>query len=149
VDKLDLILDPSHADFKQLESEITQYLLSLENVSYQQSKTAPPPGTLQPVDAETVRIAVELATAMIEFVTAIALIVSQVRASSPKSSGTSLRLRVKDLDLSLPASDTTIKKFLASLTQPQPPPHDQPSPSRKAAQAKSTRKRKPRASRRK
>jgi hypothetical protein len=140
VDKLDLVLDPSNPDFRQVESEITQYLQSLEKVSYQQSKTSPAPGTLHPVDAETVRISVELVTSLVSFITAIALIVSQVRASSPKTTGPSVRLRVKDLELSLPASEGTVKKFIASLTSPPKKQGTRQSSSKKPSSKKKRRK---------
>jgi len=123
MEEVTLTLDRTQPDFKVLERELTTYLQSLENVSYEQVKVSPAPGTLEPIDAETVRITIELATSVIELITAIALIVAQVRAASLDGStrggrSRSLQLRVRDLELSLPASEATVRKFIASLAKP-------------------------------
>lgn len=123
MEQVTLTLNRSHPDFKAIETELTAYLQSLEQVSYEQTKVSPSPGTLQPIDTETVRMTIELATAVIELIAAIALIVSQVHAASserPQARGrsTSVQLRVRGLDLSLPASDSTVRKFLSSMAGP-------------------------------
>ena len=117
--KVTIFIDPTSSIHKELEKEILGYVESLESASYQRITMPSEPGKLGGIDAQTIKIIVELGTAVIEFVSAIMLIVAQVSASheKPKDSDKKkpIEVEVAGIKISLPMKEETSRKHLRTI----------------------------------
>lgn len=117
--KVNIFFDPTSPIHKELEKEILGYVDSLNSVTYQKVTMPSEPGKLSGIDQETIKIIIELSTAVAEFITAIMLISAQVSASKQKAKEAdkkkSIQVEVEGIKISLPISANTAKKYIRTI----------------------------------
>ena len=121
MEEVEIHLNREHPNYEDLNREISEYLKSLETVEFEQEVIAPSPGSLMPMDAETVSYVISIAANIVQFVAAIIMIYQQVYAASPDLKPTgkppkdAIWIKARDIEISIPATKKDVDKFLADL----------------------------------
>ena len=113
-----IMLDPSSPAFKTLQRELHDYLTSLETVEFRTEARPAEAGKLAG-EEDVFKYVIENATAIINLVAAIMVLVAQAKASENKEKKKTKEkeekpviVEVNGKRISLPASESTRKKFL-------------------------------------
>ena len=114
-----IMLDPSSPAFKTLQRELHDYLTSLETVEFRTEARPAEAGKLAG-EEDVFKYVIENATAIINLVAAIMVLVAQAKASSENKEKKKIKekeekpviVEVNGKRISLPASESTRKKFL-------------------------------------
>lgn len=119
--KINIFIDPTSPIHAELEEEIVKYIDSLETVEYKKTTMPSEAGKLNGIDLQTIKIVLEMSTAILEFITALMLITAQVNAAHPqvkqkgKTKEKPVEIDVEGVKMSLPMSDETSRKYIRTI----------------------------------